>query len=153
MGRENRMDRRQFLRNGGVALAGGLGAASTGSKLLRAAGLPPQAKPDYPHTWTINNQSWPNVDPIRVDMGKRYRLLLRNGSGDQHSILLHRHSFEVAKIGSKQLSGLRKDVINGMPLETVAVDFRADNPGDTLIHCHQQLHMDFGFMQIIKYNA
>ena len=102
-------------------------------------------------TWTINNKSWPDVDPIKVTAGKRYRLLLRNGSGDQHPIHLHRHTFEVTKIGPKELSGLRKDVINVMPLQTVAVDFTADNPGDTLLHCHQQLHMDFGFMTIIKY--
>ncbi len=104
-------------------------------------------------TWTINNRSWPDVEPIQVKQGKRYRLLLRNGSGDQHPIHLHRHTFEVAQIGRKQLSGLRKDVINVMPLETVAVDFVADNPGNTLLHCHQQLHMDFGFMTIIKYSA
>jgi FtsP/CotA-like multicopper oxidase with cupredoxin domain len=104
-------------------------------------------------TWTINNKSWPDGDPIKVTKGKRYRLMLRNGSGDQHPIHLHRHTFEVTQIAHKQISGLRKDVINVMPLETVAVDFVADNPGDTLIHCHQQLHMDFGFMQIIKYNA
>jgi FtsP/CotA-like multicopper oxidase with cupredoxin domain len=58
-----------------------------------------------------------------------------------------------AFVGTKQLSGPRKGVINGMPLETVAVDFTADNPVDMLIHCHQQPHMDFGFMRIIKYNA
>ncbi len=104
-------------------------------------------------TWTINNKSWPDVDPILVKQGKRYRLLLRNGSGDQHPIHLHRHTFEVAQIGHRPLSGLRKDVINVMPLETVAVDFVADNPGNTLLHCHQQLHMDFGFMTIIKYTA
>jgi FtsP/CotA-like multicopper oxidase with cupredoxin domain len=104
-------------------------------------------------TWTINNKFWPDVDPIRVQAGKRYRLLLRNGSGDQHPIHLHRHTFEVAQIGHAQLSGLRKDVINVMPLQTVAVDFTANNPGDTLLHCHQQLHMDFGFMTIIKYTA
>jgi FtsP/CotA-like multicopper oxidase with cupredoxin domain len=104
-------------------------------------------------TWTINNKSWPDADPIKVTQGKRYRLLLRNGSGDQHPIHLHRHTFEVAKIGSKELSGLRKDVINVMPLQNVAVDFTADNPGDTLLHCHQQLHMDYGFMTIIKYTA
>jgi FtsP/CotA-like multicopper oxidase with cupredoxin domain len=101
--------------------------------------------------WTINNKSWPDVDPILVTKGKRYRLLLRNGSGDQHPIHLHRHTFEVTRIGSTTLSGLRKDVINVMPLETVAVDFTADNPGNTLLHCHQQLHMDYGFMTIIKY--
>ncbi|MDE3148580.1 MAG: multicopper oxidase domain-containing protein, partial [Acidobacteriota bacterium] len=104
-------------------------------------------------TWTINNRSWPDVDPIRVQAGKRYRLLFRNGSGDRHPMHLHRHTFEVTKIGSKPLSGLLKDVVLVMPLQTVAVDFTADNPGDTLFHCHQQLHMDFGFMTLIKYNA
>jgi FtsP/CotA-like multicopper oxidase with cupredoxin domain len=101
--------------------------------------------------WTINNKSWPDIDPILVTAGKRYRFLLRNGSGDQHPIHLHRNTFEVASIGKKQLSGLRKDTINVMPLETVAVDFTADNPGNTLLHCHQQLHMDYGFMTLIKY--
>jgi FtsP/CotA-like multicopper oxidase with cupredoxin domain len=104
-------------------------------------------------TWTINNKSWPDVEPIKVTAGKRYRLVLRNGSGDQHPIHLHRHTFEVVKIGAKDLSGLRKDVINVMPLQTLAVDFVADNPGDTLLHCHQQLHMDYGFMTIIKYGV
>jgi len=102
-------------------------------------------------TWTINNKSWPNTDTLKVQAGKRYRLVLRNGSGDQHPIHLHRHTFEVVQIGKKHLSGLRKDVVNMMPLDTVAVDFVADNPGDTLLHCHQQLHMDYGFMQLIKY--
>jgi len=103
--------------------------------------------------WTINNKSWPDTDPLMVQAGKRYRLVLRNGSGDQHPIHLHRHTFEVVAIGDKQMSGLMKDVINIMPLDTVAVDFVANNPGDTLMHCHQQLHMDYGFMQLIKYSA
>jgi FtsP/CotA-like multicopper oxidase with cupredoxin domain len=104
-------------------------------------------------TWTINNKSWPKIDPLMVQRGSRYRLILRNGSGDQHPIHLHRHTFEVARIGEKQISGLRKDVINVMPLGTVEVDFTADNPGDTLWHCHQQLHMDYGFMQLIRYSG
>jgi FtsP/CotA-like multicopper oxidase with cupredoxin domain len=55
------------------------------------------------------------------------------------------------RIGGKPLSGLMKDTINLMPLDTVEVDFAANNPGDTLMHCHQQLHMDYGFMLLIKY--
>ena len=104
-------------------------------------------------TWTINNKAWPNVDPLTVEAGKRYRLIFRNGSGDQHPMHLHRHSFEVVRIGDKMMSGLMKDVVNVMPLETVAVDFVANNPGDSLMHCHMQLHMDFGFMQLIKYKT
>ena len=30
-------------------------------------------------------------------------------------------------------------------------DFTAVNPGLTLFHCHQQLHMDFGFMTLFDY--
>ena len=104
-------------------------------------------------TWTINNKSWPEIEPLIVHPGKRYRLVFRNGSGDQHPLHLHRHTFEVTRVGDKQLSGLKKDVVNVMPLDTVEVDFIADNPGDTLWHCHQQLHMDYGFMQLIKYSG
>ena len=90
---------------------------------------------------------------MMVEQGKRYRMLFRNASGDQHPMHLHRHSFEVTKIDDRSTSGLMKDVVNVMPLQTLAVDFIADNPGDSLMHCHQQLHMDYGFMQIIKYKA
>jgi FtsP/CotA-like multicopper oxidase with cupredoxin domain len=103
--------------------------------------------------WTINNKSWPEIEPLSVQAGKRYRMILRNGSGDQHPIHMHRHSFEVVRIGDKPMSGLMKDVINIMPLDTVAVDFVANNPGDTLMHCHQQLHMDYGFMWLLKYSG
>jgi FtsP/CotA-like multicopper oxidase with cupredoxin domain len=102
-------------------------------------------------TWVINGKSWPDVEPIIVERGKRYRLMFRNASADQHPMHLHRHSFEVVKIGNTSMSGLIKDTINVMPLQTVVVDFVAANPGDSLLHCHMQLHMDFGFMQMIRY--
>ena len=117
---------------------------------FRDAGALDGAKFD---TWTINGDAWPRIKPMMVEQGKRYRMLFRNASGDQHPMHLHRHSFEVTRIGDKSTSGLIKDVINVMPLETIAVDFTADNPGDSLMHCHQQLHMDYGFMQMVKYKA
>jgi FtsP/CotA-like multicopper oxidase with cupredoxin domain len=112
--------------------------------------LGPQGDSKF-NTWAINGKSWPDIDPIKVQKGKRYRFLMQNTSGDQHPMHLHRHTFEVTSIGDKNISGLKKDVVNIMPLDTVAVDFLADNPGDTLLHCHMQLHMDFGFMQLIRY--
>ena len=102
-------------------------------------------------TWTMNGDAWPDVKPIEVRAGRRYRLVFRNASGDQHPMHLHRHSFEVTRVGDQPMSGLIKDCVNVMPLQEVAVDFTADNPGDSLVHCHQQLHMDYGFMGIVKY--
>jgi FtsP/CotA-like multicopper oxidase with cupredoxin domain len=102
-------------------------------------------------TWTLNGESWPKIAPLQVEKGKRYRLSFVNASTCAHPMHLHRHSFEVTRIGRKHVTGLMKDVIN-VPAGTIAeVDFIADNPGDTLMHCHQQLHMDYGFMQLIQY--
>jgi FtsP/CotA-like multicopper oxidase with cupredoxin domain len=33
----------------------------------------------------------------------------------------------------------------------IEVDFVADNPGLSLLHCHMQQHMDYGFKTIVKY--
>jgi FtsP/CotA-like multicopper oxidase with cupredoxin domain len=118
--------------------------------MLALMDLGPQKESKF-DTWAINGSSWPNIEPLKVKRGKRYRLLFQNTSADQHPMHLHRHTFEVVGIGDKNMSGLKKDVVNVMPLDTVAVDFVADNPGDTLLHCHMQLHMDFGFMQLIRY--
>ncbi len=57
--------------------------------------------------WTINGKSWPDTDPvITVQQGKRYRLVMNNKSGDTHPVHLHRHTFEVVKVGDKTTAGV-----------------------------------------------
>ena len=101
--------------------------------------------------WTINGKSFPKTEPLMVEAGKRYCLVFNNQSDDAHPLHLHRHSFELTKLDGKGTAGILKDVVMVDPYKSVEVDFRADNPGDTLFHCHQQLHMDFGFMTLMKY--
>jgi FtsP/CotA-like multicopper oxidase with cupredoxin domain len=102
--------------------------------------------------WTINGKSFPDTDPLIVQTGKRYRMRFRNESGDTHPLHLHRHSFEITNILGKLTGGVTKDVVLVNPFSTAEIDFVADNPGLTLFHCHAQLHMDFGFMNLIKYS-
>jgi hypothetical protein len=59
-------------------------------------------------------------------------------------------SFELVRIGGKATAGITKDVVMLGGFQEAEFDFVADNPGLTL-HCHQQLHMDFGFMALFKY--
>jgi len=101
--------------------------------------------------WTINGKSWPKADSVALEEGKRYRLAMRNKSTDDHPVHLHRHTFEVTSLDGKPLSGLRKDVVVVPANSTAEVDFLAANPGATLFHCHQQSHMDFGFMMLFQY--
>ena len=106
--------------------------------------------------WTINGSPYPMVgEPARASFhlkqGKRYRLRMRNTSDDIHPIHLHRHSFELTKLAGKPTAGVVKDVVMLGGYQETEVDFVADNPGLTLFHCHQQLHMDFGFMTLFDY--
>jgi FtsP/CotA-like multicopper oxidase with cupredoxin domain len=104
--------------------------------------------------WTLNGQpfSMETMTPkLIVHEGKRYRLKFRNASDDVHPLHLHRHSFELARVGGKPTAGVIKDVVMLGGFQEVEFDFVANNPGPTLFHCHQQLHMDFGFMQLLEY--
>lgn len=102
--------------------------------------------------WTINGRSWPATrDLFTVRRGRRYRLVMDNHSGDAHPVHLHRHTFEVTKIGDQAISGLMKDTLSMPRFSTAEIDFVADDPGPTFFHCHHQDHMDEGFAGLIGY--
>jgi FtsP/CotA-like multicopper oxidase with cupredoxin domain len=106
--------------------------------------------------WTINGVSYPldqmmAAPAFHLNAGRRYRLRMRNASDDIHPIHLHRHSFELTRVAGQATSGVLKDVVMVGGYQEVSVDFTADNPGLTLFHCHQQLHMDYGFMSLFDY--
>ncbi len=106
--------------------------------------------------WTINGVAYPMAGTMAAPAfhlreGRRYRVQMRNQSDDLHPIHLHRHTFELTSIMGKPTAGVMKDVVMLGGYQEVAFDFVADNPGMTLFHCHQQLHMDFGFMTLFDY--
>jgi FtsP/CotA-like multicopper oxidase with cupredoxin domain len=103
--------------------------------------------------WTINGKSFPKTDPILVRTNDRYRLRFDNQSDESHPVHLHRHTFELTRFAGKATAGVLKDVIVVPANQQVEVDFTADNPGPTLFHCHQQLHMDYGFMAMVQYRG
>jgi FtsP/CotA-like multicopper oxidase with cupredoxin domain len=104
--------------------------------------------------WTLNGQAFSSATKqpsFTLHRGRRYRLRFRNASDDIHPLHLHRHTFELTRVGGKPTSGVLKDVVMVGGFQEVELDFVADNPGPTLFHCHQQLHMDFGFMALFEY--
>jgi FtsP/CotA-like multicopper oxidase with cupredoxin domain len=132
-------------------------AAGTGAKPRPVDGtfdLEFHMMPDEGHAfnrWMVNGKEFPHTDAIKVKRGRRYRMRWHNGHEDGHPIHLHRHAFEVVRIGEKDISGLLKDTLNVPRDQTVEVEFVADNPGKSLLHCHMQHHMDYGFKTLIEY--
>jgi FtsP/CotA-like multicopper oxidase with cupredoxin domain len=54
-------------------------------------------------------------------------------------------------LAGKPTSGIIKDTVNVARNSTVEVDVVANNPGPSLLHCHMQQHMDYGFKLLLKY--
>ncbi|WP_334237087.1 multicopper oxidase family protein [Terriglobus sp. ADX1] len=102
--------------------------------------------------WMINGKSYPDTDMPVLVQGRRYRLFFQNKSMDDHPMHLHRHTFELRELaGGKRTRGVMKDTVLVPAGAETAVEFTASNPGLSLLHCHQQNHMDMGFMMVFRY--
>lgn len=127
--------------------SGGAGAATaTPDETIEKTIVRRNASLDGFNQWTINGEvfSMEAMKPrFTLHQGRRYRLKFRNASDDIHPPPLHRHG--------RSKSGVVKDVVMLGGFQEAEVDFVADNPGKPLFHCHQQLHMDFGFMALFDY--
>jgi FtsP/CotA-like multicopper oxidase with cupredoxin domain len=105
------------------------------------------------NVWTINGTQFSmntNQPVLDIVHGQRYRLRFRNASDDIHPMHLHRHTFEISHVAGSPTAGIRKDVAMLGGYQTMDVDFLANQPGLSLLHCHQQIHMDFGFMTLLR---
>ena len=105
------------------------------------------------NVWTINGAAFAMDNKqaiIDIGYGKRYRLRFRNATDDLHPMHLHRHFFDITQVAGTSTAGIRKDVAMLGGYQIMDVDFLADQRGLSLLHCHQQLHMDFGFMTLLR---
>jgi len=101
--------------------------------------------------WTINGKGFQEQgEATELKKGLRYRLAFHNQTDDAHPVHLHRNIFELISVDGQLTSGVKKDVVLVRGFGRVNVDFTADQPGLTLFHCHQQLHMGYGFMQLFN---
>jgi FtsP/CotA-like multicopper oxidase with cupredoxin domain len=96
--------------------------------------------------WALNGKSYDaKAQPTPLAKGRRTRLVFDNQSDDVHPLHLHRNSFELTNIYGKRTTGVMKDVVVVKGHQKLEVDVTPMMDGLTLFHCHQQLHMDYGF--------
>ncbi|HWF08273.1 MAG TPA: multicopper oxidase domain-containing protein [Bryobacteraceae bacterium] len=101
--------------------------------------------------WTVNGKMFDeNAPPRQLKKGSRYRLIFDNQTDDPHPVHLHRNTFELTNVYGKATAGVMKDVVLVKGYRKIAVDFTPPMEGLTLFHCHQQLHMDYGFKTLFN---
>lgn len=94
--------------------------------------------------WVINGK-------LNVKTNRRYRLIFDNQSAMAHPVHLHRHTFALTRIDGKAAGGVRKDVVVVPGWRQAEVELLANNPGLSLFHCHNQRHMEMGFLTLMRY--
>ncbi|WP_343319307.1 multicopper oxidase family protein [Arthrobacter sp. TMP15] len=120
----------------------------------------PTKKPDRVHEvhltggmmkydWGINGRRFDMTKPFEnafdLKAGERVEVKFINDTMMWHPMHIHGHTFQ---IGTK---GARKDTVIVRPMETVSVQFEADNPGQWLFHCHNAYHAERGMMGVFSY--
>ncbi|MGV9614350.1 multicopper oxidase family protein [Nocardia xishanensis] len=100
------------------------------------------------YLWMINGKAFPEHAMLDVTEGQRVRLRFINRTMMFHPMHLHGHTFQVVTAAG---TGPRKDTSIVPSMQTVEVDFDADNPGQWMVHCHNAYHGEAGMMSIISY--
>ena len=79
--------------------------------------------------WNINGNSDAGGVLIKVKLGQRVEVLLRNQTVNSQSLHLHGHSFQVRGTQGQKFAGPMRDTLLVPPQSRVLISFDADNPG------------------------
>ena len=98
-----------------------------------------------PYAWAINGAPYGKNNPVTLQSGKRVAVQLNNTTMMTHPMHLHGHTFALP-------NGLRKDTVLLKPMQNMAVQLEADNPGNWMAHCHNIYHAEAGMMAALVYD-
>lgn len=107
---------------------------------------------DGGRAWVINGRAFPDHEPLAIQQGERVRVEFVNRTMMFHPMHVHGHTFGMVGYGTAAgAPGVRKDTVSVLPMQRMAVDFDADNPGQWLTHCHNVYHGELGMMTVLSY--
>lgn len=103
----------------------------------------------FRYIWGFNGQPLSRADMIQIRRGEIVRIRMVNNTMMMHPIHLHGHYFRVLN-GQGQYSPL-KHTVNVSPMESVTIEFMADDDKDWFFHCHLLYHMLSGMARVVSY--
>jgi len=106
--------------------------------------------------WALNGQAMAGHDHDRPPLfalkrDASYRMTIVNETAWAHPMHLHGHVFRVlARNGQAASRAEWRDTLLIEPRQTAEIAFRADNPGDWMVHCHVLEHQHAGMMAWLR---
>ena len=102
------------------------------------------------YVWSLNNKTLKEKDTILIRKGENVKFVLINKTMMNHPMHLHGHFFRVLN-GQGDKSPL-KHTVNVAPMETVEIEFEANEEKDWFFHCHNLYHAKTGMARVVRYS-
>jgi FtsP/CotA-like multicopper oxidase with cupredoxin domain len=103
------------------------------------------------YVWSFNFKTLSTADKILIRKGERVRFVLTNNTMMRHPLHLHGHFFRF--INTQGEYSPMKHTFDIKPMETVTIEFEANEEQDWFFHCHILYHMMAGMARIVSYEG
>ncbi|OSZ77127.1 hypothetical protein CAP36_11975 [Chitinophagaceae bacterium IBVUCB2] len=103
------------------------------------------------YVWSFDFKTLSTADKILIRKGERVRFVLTNNTMMRHPLHLHGHFFRF--INSQGDYSPLKHTFDIKPMETVTIEFEANEEKDWFFHCHILYHMMAGMARIVSYEG
>ena len=103
------------------------------------------------YIWSFDHKTLSRADKIPIRRGENVRVILENSTMMRHPLHLHGHFFRLVN-DQDEYSPL-KHSFDIRPMETVTIEFDANEEQDWFFHCHILYHMMAGMARIVSYEG
>ncbi len=103
------------------------------------------------YIWGFDGKPMSREETISIKRGEIVRFNMVNTTMMFHPIHLHGHYFRVLN-GQGEYSPL-KHTVSLAPMESISIEFLADDENDWIFHCHLLYHMALGMARVIHYEG
>ena len=103
------------------------------------------------YVWSFDYKTLSVADKILIRKGEKVRFILTNNTMMRHPIHLHGHFFRF--INAQGDYSPMKHTFDIRPMQTVTIEFEANEEKDWFFHCHILYHMMSGMARIVRYEG
>lgn len=101
------------------------------------------------YVWSFDNKTLSQSDKILIRKGENVRMILVNNTMMRHPLHLHGHFFRF--LNAQGEYSPMKHTFDIGPMETVTIEFYANEEKDWFFHCHILYHMMAGMARVVSY--
>lgn len=103
------------------------------------------------YIWYINGKAIYQDRNVIINEGEIVRFTLVNNSMMHHPMHLHGHFFRV--INQHGEYSPMKHTVDVPPHQERVIEFKANEPGEWMLHCHNLYHLKTGMARVVKYSS